>query len=259
LDCSHYVAGSDQIWNAEITLGIDKPYYLGFVEEKRRKISYAASFGNARLSAVQKKRTQEFLRDFDAVSVRESISGKRVEKITGKKTSRLIDPVFLIDFSEWGEMQSHCISEQLEDYILLYIMQNDESVYELAKKMKKVMGKQVVEIGRYGLKRQFVDKLYINIGPEEFIELFQKAGYVCTNSYHGVIFSIIFEKELHLVQCRRFRERMNNLNRIFGLSDPKSDSLCHVHYNRKHVRNIILKERMKAYDYLRENLLGDND
>lgn len=254
---THYLAGSDQIWNSDITFGIDWPYYLGFVGKERKKISYAASFGRLNLSVLQKKKIRKYLSGFDAVSVREGLCSKKVEKIIKKKVERLIDPVFLLSRSEWERMNSSPAKDG--EYILLYMMQFDKSIYELARRIKEKTGKKIVEISRYGFRRKFVDKIYVNIGPKEFVGLFQNAGYVCTNSYHGIIFSLIFEKDLYLVRCKRFQERMNDLFEIFELHSLDFEPLHQIHYDRQRVRDVILKERKKAYEYLRRNLIEDND
>lgn len=206
---------------------------------------------------IQRKRIEEFLSKFDAVSVREELFRGKIKKIAGKNAILLVDPVFLLEQSEWDNICNPI--EEDTDYILLYMMQPDKSVHELARKIKKETGKKIIEISRYGFKREFVDRIYIDVGPKEFIGLLRNARYVCTNSYHGIVFSLIFGKDLYLIKCRRFQERLNTLNKIFGLSDPDHNYLHRVIYDKQYVKNMLQKERKKAYCYLKENLTEKYD
>ncbi len=255
--CTHYIAGGDQIWNAQITFGFDRAYYLGFAEKDSVKMSYAASFGEDRLTAFQQKRIKRYFPQFRSVSVRERLSGVQCEKAAGCSVTRLIDPVFLLNVDDWSRVYKVDRSEK--DYILIYMMQFDERIYKVAEYLKKKTGKRVIEISRYGYKRQGVDKLYIDIDPSEFVGFFKGADYVCTNSYHGIIFSLIFEKELYLVKCKRFRERMNNIIELFNIQDPEKSPVLHAAYDKAYARGVIMKEREAALKYLKENIPDSYD
>ena len=106
---------------------------------------------------------------------------------------------------------------------------------------------QLVEISRYGYKPDFVDVSLIDLGPGEFIGLFQNADYICTNSYHGLVFSLIFEKEICLVPCKRFYARINNLLKLLHIeiSDVLNGEAISACYNKELVRNTITLEREK--------------
>lgn len=253
--CTHYIAGSDQIWNPDITIVVDRSYYLEFAETESRKIAYAPGLGGQKhLSGFQGKRIQKLLHNFNAVSVREETFCSKIEKMTGEKVERLIDPVFLLDSFEWRKIS---IPPDDSDYILLYAMQNDKSMYEVAKRIKQKTGKKVIEISRYGFKRKFVDEIHIIVKPEEFIGFFQNAGCVCTNSYHGAAFSLIFEKELYLVKCRRFQERIHTLMQVFDLEYTECELLYQLRYDVQHIRHMIKEEQRKAYLYLKKNLIDN--
>lgn len=254
-DCDKYILGSDQIWNAVITFGIADPYFGGFVRESKDKFAYAPSFGKNYIHKIFTNKVKKYLQKLGSISVREKEGIELVKALTGRQAIQLIDPSFLLEKEDWDEI---AVKPHIDgEYILLYIMQRDDSIYDYVRKIKLKLGIQLVEISRYGYKPDFVDISLVDVGPDEFIGLFQCAACVCTNSYHGLSFSIIFQKELYLIQCKRFTGRINNLlellqidkSIIFNKKDPQ-----YLVYDKLLVEDIILRERNKAIDYIRKNL-----
>lgn len=252
-DCDKFVCGSDQIWNPILTFGLAKPYFLRFVKESSRKISYAPSFGSNRLLSAYTQKIKQYLSDFGALSVRERDGVELIKNVTGREAEQLIDPTFLLEKKEWDEVS---VKPNIEGkYILLYIMQHDDGVYAYAKKIKDKLGIQLVEISRYGNRPDFVDVSLIDVGPGEFIGLFQNADYVCTNSYHGLVFSLIFEKEFCLIPCKKFYSRIKNLLDLLHidisevLNGEESLSAC---YDMEAAGKTIAAERKKAIAYLQK-------
>lgn len=95
---STFVAGSDQIWNIGCS-GNDTTYFLDFVEQEKRKISYAASMGTTEIEKEKVDELKNYLNSFDAISVREASSIKKLD--LPKDTSILPDPVFLLTLGQW--------------------------------------------------------------------------------------------------------------------------------------------------------------
>ena len=248
------LAGSDQIWNPFLTGGVAGAYYCSFVKERNRKFAYAPSFGTDKISPRHKKKMESYIKELSAISVREKDSIQYMKEHIGREAVQLIDPVFLVSAAEWKK-EAVKIDGIPEKYILLYIMQRDETVYSYAKKLKEQFHLPIIEISRYGYQPSFVDISLINIGPQEFLGLFLHATYVVSNSYHGLIFSIVFDKKLCLVPSKRFRSRINNL---LALLDRKEHTLDEddllISFSDPTLRGCILKEREKSIHYLQENI-----
>ncbi|MBD5520967.1 MAG: polysaccharide pyruvyl transferase family protein [Lachnospiraceae bacterium] len=257
-DCDKFICGSDQIWNPFLTFGLAKPYFLCFAKDGRQKISYAPSFGSNKLLSVQAKKINQYLNDFGAVSVREHDGAVLIKTLTGRDAIQLIDPTFLLRREDWDEV---AVKPQIKGrYILLYIMQRDDGIYKYARKIKERLGIQLVEISRYGYQPDCVDVSLVNLGPGEFIGLFQNADYVCTNSYHGLVFSLIFEKEFCLISCKKFYMRINNLLKLLHIKTSQilnEGEALGTRYNRQAVREIIAAEREKSVQYLKKNILEE--
>lgn len=254
--CDKYICGSDQIWNSFLTMGIDSNYFLAFELDADHKIAYAPSFGTDYVAVWHQKRMAHYIKAIGCLSVREKSGQELVKRLTGKDAYRLIDPVFLIAKQEWEQIGVNPLKTE-EPYILLYMMQRDTQVYEYAKKIKKQLGIRLVEISRYGYQPGFVDETLIDIGPYEFLGLFRDAACVCTNSYHGLAYSVIFEKEFCLVPCKRFQARMQDMLIMFKISnaaDGADRNTLTAIYNKEYVRAVIKAEKEKAVKFLVESV-----
>lgn len=260
--CDFYICGSDQIWNPVVTLGVDPAYYLDFVKDGGRKISYGASFGISGMKDRHCRQIRRYLEDFKALSVREKNGAELVEGLMGRKVTQVIDPTFLLDKEQWKAL---AVKPAVKgDYILVYVMQNNRKVYEYARRIKEALGLKLVVISRYGYRLDFMDEVMIDIGPREYLGLFAHASFVCTNSFHGLVYSVIFEKDFYVVPSTRFNSRIDNLMQVLGLKNYEEltrEALAVPGYSREQVKQVIQKEREKAVRYLSENMLtaGDED
>lgn len=254
--CDKYICGSDQIWNPFLTMGIAPNYFLAFEPDADRKIAYAPSFGTDHVAFWHRKRMAHNIKAIGCLSVREKSGQELVKRLTGKDAHRLIDPVFLIAKEDWEQIGVNPLKTE-EPYILLYMMQRDMEVYEYAKKIKKQLGIKLVEISRYGYQPGFVDETLIDIGPYEFLGLFKDAAYVCTNSYHGLAYSVIFEKEFCIVPCKRFQARMHDMLVMFKISnaaDRADRNTLTAVYDKEYARAVIKAEKEKAVKFLVESV-----
>lgn len=254
-----FICGSDQIWNPFITMGVSQNYFLGFVKNPADKIAYAPSFGTDRIAERHKRKIKKYLCSFGYLSVREKSGQALVKEMTGRKVDRLVDPTFLLKKEDWEEFA--IAPHKKREYILLYIMQRDESIYNYVKKIKEEKELKVIEISRYGYHSEAVDEILVDVGPREFLGLFRDASYICTNSYHGLVYSLIFEKDFCLIPCKKFTARINNLLDLLQIEiSPdirKGKSILSANYNKDYVRTVIENERKKAICYLTKSV-GDS-
>ena len=257
LACDRYICGSDQIWNPVLTGGFVPAYFLGFVRDPKKKSSYAPSFGTSRWKPFMFYPVRKYISSLGNVSVRETEGKNLISKLTGRVPEQLIDPTFLLSCEEWKEIAKP--SNIKGKYILLYIMQKDDAVYSYVEKIKREQNLPVVEISRYGYKYPFVDTILVDVGPAEFLGLFMNAEFICTNSYHGLVFSLIFNKEFCLVPSKKFRGRIYNLLKLLDIYIQPSldvDEELKAKLDRKYVDEIIRKERDKSVAYLNRCING---
>lgn len=189
-DC--FITGSDQVWNNRWT-GLDGAFFLNFAESKKKN-SYAASFGFSSVPQECEKKYREYLSDFNFLSVRELDGVGIVENLTGKSAVVSIDPTCLISREEWISVAK---LPKEKDYVLLYLLEQSSYLEGIAKELAARKGIKVITIAD-GFKRKRDIKKYGFLGPDEFLGLFHNARYIVTNSFHGLMFSVIFRKEFYI-------------------------------------------------------------
>lgn len=185
--------GSDQVWNTVITNG-DFNYFLDFSLKACIKASYAASFGCTEVPFVNSERVYAALSDFKAISIRESSGQGFIQMKYNLPSTLVLDPTMLLSQEEWALMAKPY--KKVEDYILLYCFGAPSGIFEYAEKVSHKYGKRIVVISTHKY-RKLKNVIYEKcIGPQEFVGLFMNAFAVITNSFHGTVFSILFNKPL---------------------------------------------------------------
>lgn len=212
-----YIAGSDQIWNTSLSNN-SKAFYLSFAHQGKR-ISYAASFGKKSFGSGEDLLIDNYVKGFDAVSVREEVHQKMLMDRYGIKAEVVLDPVFLLDKDQWLSMATDRTNEP--PYLLVYVLEENGDMYAYAKKKARELG---LEVKYLSLIRSSVPgKALSGLGPSEFIRLMLDANYICTNSFHGTAFSIILEKEFTVFRHKTRNSRIDNILGITGLKHRYGD------------------------------------
>jgi len=138
-EISAYIVGSDQVWNPEITEGLQEGYFCAFPKpEGARFIAYAASIGSERLDVAYDARIARYFENFDAVSVREGISASYIEKLYGREPETVVDPVFLLEKKDWEQLlKNKDLSKK--NYIAVYDTEyNEEMAHYIASLREKL-------------------------------------------------------------------------------------------------------------------------
>lgn len=175
-----YLAGSDQIWNPIFPNGKDPAFFLQFTE-KGRRASYAASFAVDALKEEDRQRMKEWLKSFDAVSVREQ-TGAALVKQMGLQSQRNCDPVFLMKQCQWKKILPE--TETNKKYVLLYDFDKNCVAEEIAEKISKKTKTEIWSV----FKTEICDKVCADIGPLEFVNLILNAEAVVSNSFHTSVY-----------------------------------------------------------------------
>lgn len=189
-DYDLFIAGSDQIWNFSVG-DTDERYFLPFAENCKR-YSYAASFGGDEVSDKKKQFVCEELSRFKKISVREKSGAKIVSELIGRETVICLDPVFLLSGDEWVRQMNLCDSK--EHYVFVYMVQYSNVLVDDAKTYAMENGCGVRIMTSFFTPRAGFEA-WSGYGVRDFLALVKGAQKVFTNSFHGMAFSIIFEKE----------------------------------------------------------------
>lgn len=188
-DFDVFICGSDQIWKPN---GFENPqwsfYYAAFTEKP--KLAYAPSIGAYQIPEKWKEKVSELIAPFSAISVREEAGRKALQELTNLPIELVADPTLLLSRQEWESLLP--TKKMKEKYVLGYILTPNDIYYRIAREYAHQHGLKfylfMLNLHDYGQ----ADKL-ISGGPFDFLEFVRNADVVFTDSFHGTIFSTIFE------------------------------------------------------------------
>ena len=190
------VVGSDQLW---LPSNIAGDYYtLSFVPDDIKKIAYATSFGVSKIAKGQEEKARAYLSRIDFLSAREESGQKIIKDHTGRDVPLVCDPALLLTADEWDE---EATTGKLinEPYIFCYFMGNNPWQRGFVKSLKKLTGCKIVallHLDQYiRSDEEYVDYAPYDVSPADFVNLVKNANYVCTDSFHGTVFSIIYNRD----------------------------------------------------------------
>ena len=225
------LSGSDQIWNPKIFPdGRFDPVFFGAFSEKR-KIAYAPSFGIPKIPEEMVAELKGYLGSFSHLSARETQGSQILREVTGEEFPVVLDPTLLLTAEQWGAMAETPKGYPTDGYILCYCINKPGALAPYIRQLAEKTGLPVVQL--CGIRQKVYPKAHciLDAGPAEFLALFQNASYVCTNSFHGTVFSVQFQKpfftavapaELAAPERSRTFSILNRLgltNRVIGKGD----------------------------------------
>lgn len=241
--------GSDQIWNERNKSGEDPAYYLQFAKGKSILISYAAS-GNISLplkKAVIEK-TIPMINDLNYISMREDVTIANIQPYIKKPISYVCDPVFLLTKEHWLDLMQHDKTLKLKgNYVLVYPMGNNpQHVIANAHKVAEYYHLPLYCISATQRKDSRVDK-YFDISPYDFLNLFSRASYIVTNSFHGTAFSIIMNKIFWSCEVEGTNQRISSLLNKIGLSERSISFNSNIEPNLTHIDYTLVNQRLQQF------------
>ncbi len=260
LNYDYLISGSDQIWNTTAP-DFSWAYYLPFDNTKSKKISYAASFGSIGINNNDKDRIIKLLVDYDFLSVREEENQKILEKELNKHVELNVDPTMLLSKKDWKNLIGESKNE-LGKYILFYTLYPKKEVIELTKKISKILKLPVV-VTKFNNQKDYFNNFIkkYNSGPIEFLQLINNAELVISSSFHGNIFSILFEKPFFSIKNGKKDLRLETLLKRMELNDrivteENIEDRCKNAYKISFdfAKKILEKERIKSREYLSKAL-----
>lgn len=190
------VYGSDQIWRKQPILNdYNSLYFADHSIKADRYVAFSASMGNLPSSESDIKNIASFLKNFDSIAVRENGLKCLCEKLTDKNISLTVDPTLLVPASLWDRVLS-VKSKSDSKYILVYAL-HDTFDLNLIRDFAKKKGCTLKVL--YGNANQTeTDNIITTAGPIEFLFLIRNAEFVFSSSFHGLAFSLLYEKQFYV-------------------------------------------------------------
>lgn len=209
------VCGSDQIWNAT-NIYIDPIFYLRFAP-KNKRVAYAPSFGKNYIPHYNKKIIKKYVSDFKYISVREEQGTEIVRNLIGRDVPAVIDPTLLLSGEEWLKVSDDKM-DLPEEYILVYFLDKPSEVaISYINQIYRKLNIPIISIPyKFDELSNFENIIYMNAGPAQFINLINNAKFVCTDSFHGMVFSANLNSPFYIFQ-RNYGTATDQSSRITSI------------------------------------------
>lgn len=265
-----FVVGSDQVWRKSFSdIGM---HLLDFTNKLNvLRVSYAASFGLDDLfeySTKLVKGSAKLARRFDAISVREDSGVDICKKYWDVTARQLIDPTLLLNKSDYIEL----IERDADNTILsngklfAYILDKSNDKKSILTNVSSKLGLKIFEIlpDKPISKKDFYEKTenYMLPPVTQWLRGFFDANFVVTDSFHGCVFSIIFNKPFiaignsarGLTRFVSLLKKFNLDNRLILSTADLSDDLIFSEIDWNMVNGIIKKEQKQSFGFIQGNL-----
>lgn len=255
----YFICGSDQIWNSSF-LSNGAAHFLYFVP-KKKKLTYAPSFGTSEIQPVRKEEYKKYLEDFQDISIREDKGKEIIKELTGyDKTKVLVDPTMLLTNEEWdivSKKPAQIDNIKGKKYILNCFLGS------LSDSREKEISRVAKENNCCIINLLDKNDPYYVCGPSEFLYLEKHAFLICTDSFHSSVFAILYDRPF--VVFDREEQGMNDMgsrldtlinrfrleNRRYNGKNITQENLNHDYTE---AYKILAEERKKSDAFLRKAL-----
>ena len=220
------IVGSDQIWRDDYTFtSFGYNFFLDFLPEESsiKRISYAPSLGKESWHSTTDRtnRVRDLLQKFNSISVREESSIRILKEKFGVEAELVVDPTLLLHAEEY--IEALCIKQKASKHIATYILDYDDNfrrkINEISSSLKLPVKNITVKSSKTKL-GVFINRFKPMKSVNYWVKNLANAEYVVTNSFHGMVFSIIFRKQFIVVNNEeRGEARFKSLLKMFGLED----------------------------------------
>lgn len=225
------IVGSDQVWRPIYNCGLLEKMFLSFIPESSniKRIAFGASFGTFEWEFTDEQTSlcQNLIQNFDAVSTRE-IDGVDLCKIhlNRKDAVNVLDPTLLLEKDDYLKLCKD-IPITNEDLLFAYILDVDTNAKDQLEK--------IAQDKRLKLKLVSADS-ECSLSVDEWLAMFRDAKMVITDSFHGTVFSIIFNKEFYSIANQsRGGSRFSSLLGQFNLSNRLFNCIFDINYALKSI------------------------
>ena len=217
-DYSSVIVGSDQLW---LPVNVVADYYtLNWVPEDVNKVSFSTSFGVSVIPEKYKEEYKKFLNRINYLSTREVAGQKIIKELTGRDAILVCDPTLLFNKNEWMSIQKE---EPIikGKYIFCYFLGKNIEHRKFAERLKEKTGYKIVSLNHADeyvkYSDMFADEAPYDVGPAEFLNMIRNAEYVCTDSFHGTVFSLINNVKFFTFRRYSNKSKVSTNSRIDSL------------------------------------------
>lgn len=264
------IVGSDQVWRVAYSPRIES-FFLDFLSHnsKIKKVAYSASFGidEWQFDFEKTLEIKSLFHKFNAVSVRENSAVDLCQQYLDIEVKHTLDPTLLLEAREYLELlnSKQKDSENIRK-IFVYVLDGNENKEKIINIISQELDRKVFynQPKKKVKNNYFVENLehYIYPSIEDWVKSFSEADFIITDSFHGTVFSIIFNKPfISIVNKERGASRFNSFLGQLNLTNRMVNDVSEINHdliNKKidydNVNNKIIDLRKKSLDYLEDSL-----
>jgi hypothetical protein len=248
----YFAIGSDQIWNLDFCANT----YISFAKfaDKTKNIAVSPSIGKSKLNSEHETIIKESLKNINYLSCREQQGSDIITSLAGRECTTLIDPTLMLSSDEWDKVSKKPVFHNENDkYILLYFLGEMTKEYkDIINNISKRYNLKVIDIYDKNSK-------YYTCGPSEFIYMIKHCSIMLTDSFHGSVFSYIYNKPFRIFKridsIQSMNSRLENLINVLHLSNDiyiniDTFDIEHVLDEPNYDKTILENEQKKFKDYL---------
>ena len=212
-DFDAFICGSDQIWSPN---NFDSKYFLDFADDNKI-IAYAPSIGlNNIYSPIIKEKMCTLIKRFKYLSVREETGAEIIKNNVGIDAQVVLDPTLLLKSNEWEQIENIELAKQLKNqqYVVTYFLGDSSKYIKVIEKYAKNKNLKIYNIPVFKSKKINKYNFYTSVGPSEFLSLIHNANCVFTDSFHGTILSINYNKDFYTFKRFKSTSKNNQNSRV---------------------------------------------
>lgn len=248
------VVGSDQVWNTKL-YDYKTTYFLDFIDDSTKAITYAASFGKETISGFEYYELKDNLSKYKAIAMRENSGCKLLKEHFNVDSVNVLDPTFLQKKEFWYDLANKSKKKIKEKYILVYLVQEPTNLLKEALRYAEKNNCKIYSLNGLDIKH------YKNISDaslEDFLYYIKNAECVFTTSFHGLALSINMNTNFYYELSRKVvnnNARLIDLAAALGLSSREIiEYMDESKIDWDDVNNRLDALREKSINYLKENL-----
>lgn len=247
-----FVLGSDEIWNVARKNMADYPIFWGEGLVQERCVAYAPSLNNATEEHIRKLPfVLSALEKLNSISVRDTHSLNTLKAITERSITEVCDPTLLLTKEEHEKVAKACPHK---GYIFVYVYAkavSDEDIKAI-REFAKAKGKKLIA---FGSAHKWCDENVFGTAYD-FMSYINNADYVCTSTFHGTIFSIIFQKQFAVLgnKNKKVTELLNTMGIERHANSDTLQRILETEYDKTDVLKRQEALRNESFDYLKNAL-----
>jgi len=250
---SYFITGSDQVWNPDYIHKLHI-YFLSFVPAYKR-IAYAPSIGRDKLPIEYEEKYKKWFEGMNSISVREESGANIIESLTGIEAPVMADPTMLLSKEQWLSVSNRSNKRPNAPYLLTYFLGGPTE--EARKELERLADEKNMKVINLG---DVTEKEIYETGPSEFLDFINNASAFFTDSFHGVVFSIIFQTPFVVYERQSsgpsMYSRIETILDNFDMRDREAEGFDQDIFSMDFsgTYEVLEREYEKSINYLKEAL-----